>query len=77
MVKICLSYPLLSCNFRMIIDKMRLAKLRSEWEPSMIAEVLQTTFKDMKSSLLYEAYDAIISMGTLYLFFIVLICLKL
>eukprot|EP01035_Chromulina_nebulosa_P032884 gene32884-43980_t len=43
-------------------DKMRLAKLRSEWEPNIIAEVLQTTFKDMKSPLLQEAYEAIISM---------------
>ena len=47
-----------------MVDKMRLAKLRSEWEPNIIAEVLQTTFKDMKSPLLQEAYEAIISMGT-------------
>ena len=53
---------------RIIVDKMRLAKLRSEWEPNMIAEVLQTTFKDMKSPLLYEAYEAIISMGTVFIY---------
>ena len=47
---------------------MRLAKLRSEWEPNMIAEVLQTTFKDMRFPLLHEAYEAIISMGTAYMF---------